>query len=94
MEKNFHRDPSGFYLLIRPNFVTLQIEVAICTKDHVIEIVFRGNKSQDVYEGILRYEKKHNKSWFKDKGHVAYLGKELKKVELALVLGQNSYFQE
>lgn len=92
--KDFHRDPTGFYVLIRPNFETLRIEVAICNKDHVIEMVFTGIKAQDIYEGIFQYEKKHQIIWFKEKSHAAYLGKELKKAELALVLGQNNYFQE
>ena len=92
--KDFHRDPSGFYVLVRPDFVALKIEVAICDKTHKIVKVFRGTKAQDVYAGIFQYEKKQGLAWFKDKGHCAYLGKELKKAELALVLGQNSYFQE
>lgn len=92
--KDFHRDPSGFYVLIRANFVDLKIEVAVCDKDHKIMKTFRGAKAQDVYEGIFKYEKKHQLAWFKDKGHMAYLGKELKKAEIALVLGQNNYFQE
>ena len=92
--KDFHRDPSGFYVLIRPDFGAFKIEVAVCGKDHAIVKIFRGGKAQDLYEGIFQYEKKHHLAWFKDKGHIAYLGKELKKAELALVFGQNSYFQE
>ena len=92
--KDFHRDPTGYYVLIKPDFTTLKIEVAICDKDHAIVKVFRGAKAQDLYEGIFKFEQKHKCQWFKDKGHIAYLGKELKKAELALVLGQNSYFQE
>ena len=92
--KDFRRDPSGFYVLIRPDFITMNIEVAICDKKHAIVKIFRGAKAQDLYEGIFQYEKKHQLSWFKDKGHCSYLGKELKKAELALVFGQNNYFQE
>ena len=72
----------------------MKIEVAVCDKRHVIVKVFRGAKAQDVYEGIFQYEKKHSLTWFKSKGHCAYIGKELKKAELALALGQNNYFQE
>ena len=86
--KDFRRDPSGFYVLIRPDFASLTIEAAICDKKHTVVKIFRGVKSQDLYEGIFQYEKKHRLAWFKDKGHMAYLGKELKKAELALVLGQ------
>ena len=92
--KDFRRDPSGFYVLIRPDFSGMNIEVAVCDKNHTIVRIFRGRRAQDVYEGIFQYEKKHRLTWFKDKGHVAYLGKELKKAELALALGQNNYFQE
>ncbi len=92
--KDFRRDPSGFYVLIRPNVETLQIEVAICDKKHVIVAVFRGGKAQDLYEGIFQYEKKHQITWFKSKGHAAYLGKELKKAQLALCSGKNDYYQE
>ena len=92
--KDFRRDPAGFYVLVRLNFETLKIEVGVCDKQHKIVGIFRGAKAQDVYEGIFQYERKHKLSWFKDKGHCAYLGKELKKAELALTLGQNSYFQE
>lgn len=92
--KDFRRDPSGFYVLIRTDFAVMKIEVAICNKKHAIVKIFRGSKAQDVYEGIFQYEKKHRTEWFRDKGHTAYLGKELKKAELALALGQNNYFQE
>lgn len=91
---DFHRDPSGYYVLIRPDFTTRNIEVAICNKAHVIQWVFKGKSAVDVYEGIFAYEKKHQRRWFLDKGHAAYLGKELKKAEIALTLGQNNYFQE
>ena len=92
--KDFHRDPSGFYVLIRPDFVTMKSEVAVCHKKHAIVKVFRGTKAQDVYEVMFRHEKKNGLTWFKDKGHCSYLGKELKKAEFALAVGQNSYFQE
>ena len=92
--KDFRQDKSGFYVLIRPDFSTLTIDVAVCDKKHVIVAVFRGAKPQDVYEAIFAYEKEHQSNWFQSKGHIAYLGKELKKAQLALALGQNSYFQE
>ena len=91
---DFRRDPSGIYVLIKPNFATYKLEVAICDKDHKIIRVFSGQKPQDVYFGILEYEKKHRLKWFTDPVHVAYLGKELKKAEIALVTGNESYFQE
>lgn len=92
--KDFARDPSGCYVLIKVNGETQQIEVAICNKDHLIEAVFRGVKAQDLYEGIFRHEKQNGLRWFDSKGHCAYLGKELRKAEISLLSGQNNYLQE
>lgn len=92
--RDFKRDPNGAYVLIKVNFMVSQIEVGVCDKDHTVVQIFRGRKSQDIYDAIFKYEKKHNVLWFEEKTHIAYLGKELKKAELALVMGNSSYFQE
>jgi hypothetical protein len=92
--KGFKRDPSGYYVLIKINFESSRIEVGICAKDHKIVKVFSGRTAQDLYNTIFQYEKAHKAQWFREKAHIAYLGKELKKAELALVLGNNAYFQE
>ncbi len=92
--KDFRRDISGYYVLIRVDPHAKKIEAAVCNKDHEIVGVFRGAKSQDVYEGIFQYEKKNALSWFTSKGHMAYLGKELKKAEWSLALGADVYVQE
>ena len=92
--KDFKRDPSGAYVLIKVNFTVSQIEVGVCDKDHTVVQIFRGRKSQDIYNAIFKYEKDNNVVWFKEKTHIAYLGKELKKAELALVMGNSAYFQE
>ena len=92
--KDFKLDPSGYYVLIRIEWDTLKIAVAICNKQHQIVRVFRGRSSQDLYTEIFRYEKKHNVEWFKSKDHIAYLGKELKKAEIAMAIGMKDYFQE
>ena len=91
--KDFHRDPCGFYVLIRADKKNVLIEVAVCDKRHVIIKVFRGKKCQDVYQAIFNYEKKNQCEWFTRKDHIAYLGKELKKAELALK-SQEEYIQE
>ena len=91
--KDFSMDPSGCYVLIRLDIKDAVIEVAICNKQHVVIKVFRGKKSQDIYHSIFQYEKKHGCEWFKNKDHVAYLGKELKKAEYALA-GKENYWQE
>ena len=92
--KDFKRDSTGAYVLIKVNFMVSQIEVGVCNKDHVVVQIFRGRKSQDIYNAIFKYEKDHDVVWFKEKTHIAYLGKELKKAELALVMGNSAYFQE
>ena len=92
--RDFKRDPAGFYVLIRVNSSAKRIEAAICDKKHAIIKAFRGRKSQDVYNAIFEYEKKNKTEWFKEKSHIAYLGKELKKAELALVQGNGTYWQE
>ncbi len=92
--KDFHRDRTGIYVLIRVDFSTLTIDVAICDKDNKIIAVFRGTTPQDICEAIFKYEKKEGIEWLTDKSHIAYLGKELKKAQIALAMGQNSYYQE
>lgn len=92
--KDFIRDSTGFYVLIKINWHVNRIEVAICNKDHSIIQIFSGRNANDIYHAIFKFEKKNNYHWFKEKTHIAYLGKELKKAELALTLGQTSYFQE
>ena len=91
--KDFHRDPTGAYVLIRCDVAEFLIEVAICDKKHTVIKVFRGRKAQDIYCTIFQYEKKHKITWFDRKDHAAYLGKELKKAESAL-LGKESFVQE
>ena len=93
-EKDFVRDPTGYYVLIRVNFELGRIEVAICRRDHKIIKAFRGRSAQDLYYAVFQFEKKNHVQWFSEKSHIAYLGKELKKAELALVQGNNAYFQE
>ena len=91
--KDFHRDPTGVYVLIRCDVGHSLIEVAICDKKHTIIKAFRGRKAQDLYVTIFEYEKKHKLKWFGRKDHAAYLGKELKKAEWGL-LGKEVYVQE
>jgi len=91
--KDFRRDPTGVYVLVRCNVADTIIEVAICDKKHTIIKTFRGRMSQDLYFTIFEYEKKHKLKWFSRKDHAAYLGKELKKAEFGL-LGKEPYVQE
>ena len=92
--EDFKRDPTGYYVLIRVNFEKLRIEAALCDKGHSIVKVFSGRKAPDIYNAIFSYEKKSNVEFFREKTHTAYLGKELKKAEVALAMGNSAYFQE
>jgi len=47
-----------------------------------------------LYHHIFECEKKEGTQWFIDKDHIAYLGKEFKKAELVLLVGDDSYVQE
>jgi len=91
--KDFRRDPTGVYVLIRCDIENASMEVAICDKNHVIIKAFQGCKSQDLYFTIFEYEKKYQLKWFTRKDHAAYLGKELKKAEFA-ILNKEEYLQE
>ena len=91
-------DDSGYWFLIRPNFRYGTIEVAICHKDHSqpledenkhIKEIYWGRSAQDIYHKILR-----ETEYVNFLTHAAYLGKELKKAELALVLGIQKFYQE
>jgi len=92
--KDFSMESTGHYILIKPNFEISKIEVAVCDKEHTILKIFQGQKAQDIYHTLFAYEKENKVEWLTDKGHMAYLGKELKKAELALVMGNSAYFQE
>lgn len=90
-------DESGYWFLIRPNFRYGHIEAAVCHADaptliddskNIVEIYF-GVCAQDVYHKILNDTK-----YVTSRTHAAYLGKELKKAELALALGIQKFYQE
>ena len=84
-------DLSGFYVLIKVDFVTRRIGVRVEDQEHHEWETFWGRQAQDIYYAILS----HNMAlkWFTSLIHAAYLGKELKKAEIALATG-GSYYQE
>ncbi len=92
--EDFTMEPSGHYVLIRPNIETKKIEVAVCDQAHNIIKVFIGSTAQELYHTIFQYEKDKGVVYFADKEHIAYLGKELKKCELALTVPNTIYYQE
>lgn len=89
-----HKNDNSCYVLIKVDFEFYEIQVAICNYKHEIMKVFKGKRPQDIYNAIFGYEKEHNLQWFAEKQHIAYLGKELKKAEIALALGNFGYYQE
>jgi hypothetical protein len=92
--KDHKNDDDGCYTLIKVDFEFYEIQVAICNYDHEIIKVFKGKRPQEIYDTIFVYEKKHDLKWFNEKQHIAYLGKELKKAEIALAMGNTGYYQE
>ncbi len=89
-----HQNDDGCYVLIKIDFEHYEIQVAIVNYDHEITKVFKGRRGQDIYNTIFEYESQNNLNWFTNKQHIAYLGKELKKAEIALALGNSGYYQE
>ena len=88
---NQEMDESGHYVKIKVDFITRRIGLAIHDKWHNQHEVFWGRQAQDIYHAILNDIRSLN--WFDDRTHIAYLGKELKKAEIALATG-GSYYQE
>ena len=71
------QDPKGFFL-IKPNYKNKTIHVGYCTNDNVLKYEIIGKRAQEVYYTIFRMKLVSKLE------HAAYLGKELKKVELAI----------
>ena len=76
-ESPWNQDPKGFFL-VKPNYKDKAIHVGFCTNDNVLRYEIIGKRPQEIYHTIAKlglislYE------------HAAYLGKELKKAELAI----------
>ena len=92
--KDFHRDPTGYYVLIKVSRSESMIEVAICNKDHEIIKIFQGSSAQQIYYTLFKYEHSHKLRWFSRKDHMAYLGKELARAEVFLNSTLSEYTQE
>lgn len=90
--KDFNMD-DGCYILLKVLWDKHLISVAICDYKHVIRAEFQGTRAQDIWTAIFKYEEKKKLKWFNRKDHIAYLGKELKKAEIALAVGFE-YLQE
>jgi hypothetical protein len=55
--------------------------------------VFKGRNFNEITNAIFSFEEKNKVTFFKTKPHIAYLGKEIKKAEVALASGYE-YIQE
>jgi tetrahydromethanopterin S-methyltransferase subunit A len=75
------------YVLIKIYRETKEIGVAICNYNDIILKEFRGRKALDIYEEIFKG------NYITSLSHAAYLGKELKKAEIALEMS-SEYHQE
>lgn len=91
-------DTSGYWFLIRPNFEQGVIECAACCKDSSkpknIYQIYYGRCAQDIYHYILNVNPLEGIQFATSMTHAAYLGKELKKCEIALALGLKDFYQE
>ena len=82
-------DISFYFFVIAPRFDIGRIEVEVHKRGGEIEAIIQGSRCQDIYNEIFRH-----KEWVTTFDHAAYLGKELKKAEIALALGMKDYYQE
>lgn len=76
-EGPWKQDPKG-YFLIKINYEDGTIHAGYCDNDHVLKYEIVGKRAQDIYYTIAE---RGLVSLFE---HASYLGKELKKAELAI----------
>jgi len=78
-EGTWIQDPKGFFLL-KPDYKNKNktIRLGYCTNDNILKYEIIGKRAQEVYYTIVRMKLVSKLE------HAAYLGKELKKVELAI----------
>ena len=80
------QDPRG-YFLIRVDKKQNEIEAGFCESGNVVKLVIVGKKPEEIYHSIIK------EGLITKFEHAAYLGKELKKAEIALSMGFE-YMQE
>ena len=85
--RDYKQDPSC-YLLVAVDNAKKEIVVGVCDYNNQLLEEFRGKMAQQLYYYILNERKYITKL-----EHAAYLGKELKKAEIALKTGKE-YLQE
>ncbi len=85
--RDYHQDPSC-YILVDIDRESKEIIAGICNYQNQLVEEFRGKIAQQIYYFMLNERK-----YITRLDHAAYLGKELKKAEMALATGQE-YIQE
>ena len=85
--KSYKQDPSSF-LLLKVDKEKKEIVVGVCSYTYELLEEFRGTSAPQIYEYILNHTK-----YISRLDHAAYLGKELRKAELALK-NNEEYLQE
>lgn len=74
--KDWRMDKAG-YFLIRINPKTNKLEVGLCKKNNVVEVIVEGDNPEDIYNTVVR------EKITTDPTHIGYLGKELQKAFIA-----------
>ena len=83
-----YRQDNASFLLIRVDREKGEIAVGVCNYNYELLEEFRGKSAQQIYFYML-----NNRSYITKLDHAAYLGKELRKAEMALKKGEE-YLQE
>lgn len=80
--KEFRLDPAGYFIL-KVFYAKKQIGARFCNNDHVPKYDFVGKSAEEIYATIVRMNITHNTM------HLAYIGHELHKAEVAMKLHLN-----
>ena len=75
-QRNLRIDPVG-YFLIRFNLDSKQIELGFCKQKNLIDLLIKGDTAEEIYHTFA------NQGITLRLDHMAYLGKELAKAEIA-----------
>ncbi len=80
--KEFRLDPAGYFIL-KVFYTKHQIGARFCNNDHVPKYDFVGKHAEEIYATIVRTKITN------DAMHLAYIGHELHKAEVAMKLHLN-----
>ncbi len=80
--KEFRLDPAGYFIL-KVFYTKELIGARFCSNDHIPKYDFVGKNAEEIYATIVRMKITHNMM------HLAYIGHELHKAEVAMKLHLN-----